>query len=167
MPGPRPCDVVAVLLSWLRRKRWSVLPRPRGARRALAFSHSLLNAAVQVNCRSCHTAPTPPVHVGLTCQCTQCHSQDRWKPTAFDHARFFVLERDNTAPCATCHTVNDKRQYTCYGCHEHTEANVRRKHIREGIANFGNRVSCHRSAHGEGREGNAREGGKERKKDNE
>ncbi len=117
-----------------------------------AFSHALLNAGMRENCTACHTAPTTREHNGLTGQCARCHSQDRWKPAAFDHARFFLLDRDHNAPCATCHTTNDHRQYTCYGCHEHTEANIRAKHIREGIPNFTNCVSCHKSAHGEGRE---------------
>lgn len=123
-----------------------------------AFSHGLLNMAIRENCASCHEAPATPVHRGATAKCTQCHSQDRWKPATFDHAKFFVLDRDHNAACTTCHTTSDQRQYTCYGCHEHTEANIRAKHIREGIPNFTNCVSCHRSAHGEGREGGTREG---------
>jgi hypothetical protein len=55
----------------------------------------------------------------------------------------------------------DRRQYTCYGCHEHTKANIRAKHVREGIPNFTNCISCHRRAHGESGEG----GGRERKDD--
>lgn len=121
------------------------------------FSHALLNPAMRETCTSCHTAPKTAVHSGATAQCTQCHSQDRWKPATFDHARFFVLDRDHNASCATCHTTSDRKQYTCYGCHEHTEAKIRSKHIREGIPNFANCVSCHRSAHGESREGNRRE----------
>ena len=60
-----------------------------------------------------------------------------------------------------------KLAYTCYGCHEHTEANIRAKHVHEGIANFTNCVSCHRSAHGESREGGEgeRKGKRERKDD--
>ncbi len=122
-----------------------------------AFSHGLLNAAIRDNCTACHTAPTTPVHSDATGQCTQCHSQDRWKPATFDHARFFVLDRDHNAPCATCHTTSDRREYTCYGCHAHTEANIRAKHIRKGIPNFTNCVSCHGRAHGEGRDGGRRE----------
>jgi hypothetical protein len=114
-----------------------------------AFSHALLSAAIRENCTACHTAPRTPIHRGVTAQCTQCHSQDSWKSASFDHTRFFVLDRDHNAPCATCHTTSDRRQYTCYGCHEHTEANIRAKHIREGIQNFTNCVACHRSAHGD------------------
>jgi hypothetical protein len=84
-------------------------------------------------------------------------------PATFDHARFFMLDRDHNAACTTCHTTSDRRQYTCYGCHEHTEANIRAKHVREGIPNFTNCVSCHRSAHGESREGGGRERERERK----
>jgi hypothetical protein len=76
-----------------------------------------------------------------------------------------VLDKDHNAACTTCHTTSDRRQYTCYGCHEHTEANIRAKHIREGILNFTNCVSCHKSAHGEAKEGGKREGANKRKKD--
>ncbi|OQW81291.1 MAG: class III cytochrome C family protein [Proteobacteria bacterium ST_bin15] len=130
-----------------------------------AFSHALLNPAIRDNCTSCHTAPKTAVHSAATAQCTQCHSQNAWKPATFDHARFFVLDKDHNATCTTCHTTSDRKQYTCYGCHEHTEANIRSKHIREGISNFTNCVSCHRSAHGESRKGSEREGGGKRKKD--
>ena len=129
-----------------------------------AFSHALLNPAIRENCTSCHTAPKTAVHSASTAQCTQCHSQSGWKPAWFDHARFFVLDKDHNAVCTTCHTTSDQRQYTCYGCHEHSEANIRAKHIREGIRNFTDCVSCHRSAHGEAREGGKREGGDMRKK---
>ena len=122
-----------------------------------SFSHALLSTAIRDSCTSCHAAPATAVHSGATAQCTQCHSQDRWKPATFDHKRFFVLDRDHNAACDTCHTTSDRRQYTCYGCHEHTEANIRAKHIREGIPNFTNCVSCHRSAHGESKEGISRE----------
>ena len=122
-----------------------------------AFSHALLNAAIRQNCASCHVAPKTAVHSGATGQCTQCHGQDHWKPATFDHTRFFALDQDHNAPCLTCHTTSDRRQYTCFGCHEHTLSNIRAKHIREGIPNFTNCVSCHKSAHGEAREGRERE----------
>jgi hypothetical protein len=122
-----------------------------------AFSHQLLNPAIRQSCTSCHSPPKTAIHSGQPTECTQCHSQDRWKPASFDHTRFFLLDRDHNAACTTCHTTSDRRQYTCYGCHEHTEASIRTKHVREGIPNFTNCASCHRSAHGEGREGNGRQ----------
>jgi hypothetical protein len=134
-------------------------------RTQLAFAHALLSPPIRDNCVSCHAAPVTVVHTGATSQCTQCHSQNRWKPATFDHAKFFVLDKDHNADCATCHTTSDPRQYTCYGCHEHTEANVRTKHLREGIRNFTDCVSCHRSAHGGDREGGRQDGGKRKSRD--
>ena len=34
------------------------------------------------------------------------------------------------------HVRNDYSRCTCYGCHEHTTANIRRQHIEEGISKF-------------------------------
>jgi len=48
--------------------------------------------------------------------------------------------------------VPGHRQYTCYGCHEHSLSNITRKHVEEGIRNFANCVRCHRDARGEGGE---------------
>ncbi len=134
---------------------------PRGR----PFSHALLSPTVQQQCATCHTAPATLMHRGVVANCTQCHSQTRWKPAAFDHAKFFVLDGDHNAPCATCHTTPDAKQYTCYGCHEHTEANIRAKHVRKRIADYTNCVACHRSAHGEhgkdGRKDGHKGGGKD------
>ena len=35
--------------------------------------------------------------------------------------------------------------YTCYGCHEHTESQMVRKHNEEGIFNITKCASCHKS----------------------
>lgn len=117
------------------------------------FSHALLRVETRDGCASCHAAPRNAMHRDLGVGCAQCHTTEAWKPATFDHDKFFVLDRDHNVSCATCHTVGkDYRQYTCYGCHEHTPANVRREHEKEGIRNFENCVKCHRSADGE-REG--------------
>jgi hypothetical protein len=55
--------------------------------------------------------------------------------------------------CVTCHVGNDYSRYTCYGCHEHTVQNILREHRDEGIRDLDNCVRCHRSADGEGGEG--------------
>ena len=57
-----------------------------------------------------------------------------------------MLDRDHNTTCVTCHTGNDYKRYTCYGCHEHTPAKVRAEHEEEGIRDFENCVECHRSA---------------------
>mgnify|MGYP003381731295 CR=1 FL=1 len=71
-----------------------------------------------------------------------------------------VLDGDHNATCVTCHTTPDFKRYTCYGCHEHTPANIRSEHEEEGIRNFENCVECHRSADDEG--GGGGEGGRGR-----
>ena len=124
------------------------------------FSHELLRTATRERCASCHTAPKNDLHRDLTGGCGQCHKTDAWKPASFEHDKLFVLDRDHNASCVTCHTGNDYSRYTCYGCHEHRLANVRRKHQEEGILNFENCVECHRSASGEPERKGKREGPK-------
>jgi hypothetical protein len=125
------------------------------------FSHALLKPEVRQDCATCHTKPTNEMHRTLTVGCAQCHKAEAWKPATFDHAKFFELDKDHNASCITCHTGNDTSRYTCYGCHEHTPSNIRRKHEEEGISDLENCVRCHRSARGE-RDGGGREGGKQR-----
>lgn len=133
----------------------------------MTFSHALLQPATQAHCATCHTAPATALHRGLTTGCAQCHSTVRWTPATFDHTRLFLLDRDHNAPCTTCHVNNDTSRYTCYGCHEHQPDRVSARHRREGIRDFQNCVSCHRSAHGEpegrgGRDRREERGGRER-----
>jgi hypothetical protein len=108
------------------------------------FSHALLRVAVQEQCSTCHQPPTDNLHRKLTGNCQQCHSQEAWKPATFDHQKSFVLDQDHDVACATCHKASDYSRYTCYGCHEHSLANVRAEHEKEGIADFDNCVECHR-----------------------
>ena len=131
--------------------------RPQGH-----FDHALLQPAMREQCQSCHKSPNDALHQQITGNCSQCHSQDRWTPATFEHDKFFALDRDHNTRCVTCHVSNDYKRYTCYGCHEHTVENIRRKHIKEDIRNYSNCVECHRSAdehdiRGGGREGGGRE----------
>jgi hypothetical protein len=114
------------------------------------FSHSLLRTAVREQCQTCHKVPDNALHRKVSGSCTQCHSQNAWKPATFDHDKSFVLDGDHNVACNTCHVNNDYQQYTCYGCHEHTVQNVLREHRDEGIRNLDNCVRCHKSANGEG-----------------
>ena len=116
------------------------------------FSHALLRVETRTRCESCHQAADDTLHRQIVGNCSQCHTPAAWKPATFEHSKFFSLDKPHNASCVSCHSANDYSKYTCYGCHEHTPANVRRKHEEEGIQNFGNCVKCHRSADGE-REG--------------
>ncbi|MBV5299416.1 MAG: class III cytochrome C family protein [Rhodoferax sp.] len=113
------------------------------------FSHALLKVAVREQCQNCHILPTDKLHRQVSGNCTQCHSQNAWKPATFEHEKYFLLDKDHSTECVTCHVNNDYRKYTCYGCHEHTPAKIRAEHQEEGIRDFDNCVECHRSAKGE------------------
>ncbi len=110
------------------------------------FNHALLQKETGDQCQSCHKTPTDSLHQQITGNCAQCHSQEKWKPATFDHLQLFELDRDHNVSCVTCHVRNDYRNYTCYGCHEHTPEKTRREHIKEGIREYSNCVECHRNA---------------------
>jgi len=135
-----------------------------------AFSHALLQPAARERCESCHEKPADTLHRQISGNCAQCHTPAKWKPANFDHARYFVLDRDHDhdatcATCVTCHANNDYKRYTCYGCHEHTQSKVRAKHVKEGIREFENCVECHRSANEHESGGRRNEGRGRRERD--
>jgi len=115
--------------------------------RPASFDHKLLTT--RQRCAECHKRdlPTDQLHASAGNNCATCHSTKAWKPASFNHDRYFRLDRDHRASCKTCH--NDPanfRQYTCYGCHEHTPANIASEHIEEGIRNYRNCAKCHKSS---------------------
>jgi Class III cytochrome C family len=120
---------------------------------ARKFDHTLLKSETRLNCQTCHKPPSDGLHQQIKGECAQCHTQKKWIPATFEHDKFFVLDRDHSATCVTCHIANDYKRYTCYGCHEHTPANIRSEHSEEGIRNFENCVECHRSGDSENANG--------------
>jgi hypothetical protein len=128
------------------------------------FDHSLLKPSTRQECQTCHKVPTDSLHKQITGNCLQCHAQNKWTPATFNHNQYFALDKNHDASCATCHARNDYSRATCYGCHEHTPDNIRRKHIEEGISKFDNCVECHRSANKHdikgGGDGSGERGGK-------
>ncbi len=121
------------------------------------FSHALLRPATRERCEACHAAPADSLHRQLDGGCASCHQAAAWKPATFDHDQRFLLDKDHNASCVTCHSAQDYSRYSCYGCHEHTPAKVRAKHVKEGIQNFEDCVQCHRSADAEPERGGAGE----------
>ena len=117
------------------------------------FDHSLLTSTIRNECTACHAAPEDALHRAQTSTCAQCHNQDRWKPATFEHSKFFVLDEQHNASCATCHSGSGYKEYTCFGCHEHQPNKMSERHLREGIRNINNCISCHRGAHEPGGQG--------------
>ena len=109
------------------------------------FDHSLLSNAEMNNCANCHRSPTDDFHQGNKDNCASCHGTSAWSPSTFDHSKYFRLDGDHNAKCATCHQASNYTTYTCYGCHEHTLGNILQEHQEEGITNITDCVRCHRS----------------------
>ncbi|MFZ5856906.1 MAG: cytochrome c3 family protein [Chloroflexota bacterium] len=140
---------------------------------AATFDHSrsnfpLTGAHQQIDCEKCHVnaqfagTPTtcvachadPVFHAGLFgTDCASCHTTTAWSPATFNGQHTFPLDHGESGmvSCATCHP-SSFTTYTCYGCHEHNEAEVRSEHLDEGISNFQNCMECHPT-------GNEHEGG--------
>jgi hypothetical protein len=133
-------------------------PRAKLAERSQPFSHSMLRPQARPLCEGCHTAPADRIHRDLTAGCGRCHQPDRWKPATFDralHIGFFELDSDHDTPCITCHTGDDIRRYSCYGCHAHQPAPIRTRHLEEGIRNFDDCARCHRNPGAEAQGGDS------------
>jgi len=98
---------------------------------------------LSTDCVSCHAEPA--AHMGqFGTDCASCHSTTAWKPAKFNGKHTFPLDHGESGlvSCATCHP-SSYSTYTCYGCHEHNEAEIRSKHLEEGINNFQNCIECH------------------------
>ncbi len=111
-----------------------------------SFKHELIIENELNNCSTCHNNPGDEFHSVLTENCIVCHSTVKWKPSTFNHSSKFQLDKDHNAKCITCHTNNNYKKFTCYGCHEHTVENILSEHNEEGINNIEDCVSCHKSA---------------------
>ena len=110
------------------------------------FGHELLPASMRSNCITCHQRPADDLHAGFPENCGECHSSQQWLPATLDHDPWFRFDRHHPAgDCSSCHQQNNWKEYSCYGCHEHSEAGIRREHLEEGIRDFNNCVECHRS----------------------
>ena len=113
-----------------------------------SFDHKRIKADFEKDCLSCHQADRPDdeLHYQVEVNCYDCHTTERWKPSTYNHDRYFRFDRHHPADCMSCHTTaKNFSEYTCYSCHEHSEAKMAREHREEGIMNFKKCVQCHRS----------------------
>jgi hypothetical protein len=100
-------------------------------------------------CAACH--PRPSTHDGnfFTGGCADCHTTAGWKPANLRNHPFPIDHGGTVSECAVCHPTT-YATYTCYGCHEHTEAGTRARHLEEGITDLRDCVKCHPGGRGEG-----------------
>jgi hypothetical protein len=95
------------------------------------------------DCYSCHAKDDE--HDGAYGRrCEDCHTAADWGEATFDHA-VFPLDHgseERKATCRTCHPT-DTKSYTCYGCHEHTTANVLNQHEGKSLAELADCIECH------------------------
>jgi len=90
------------------------------------------------DCLSCHPGDAPANH--YEGQCSFCHDTASWLPAYFNHA-FPITHGGTQNSCSTCHLSSYYPAYTCYGCHEHNQTEIRNEH--EGISNLENCIRCH------------------------
>jgi hypothetical protein len=79
-------------------------------------------------CFGCHAndynGTTNPEHAtnNLSTNCTDCHNEDVWIPSNFDHSQYWVLNGAHAAianDCFACHMGNyTNTPNTCYDCHQ-------------------------------------------------
>jgi hypothetical protein len=129
------------------------------------FDHNLsrfplTGAHVTVQCENCHQnrvfkgTPTecaachrePEYHAGMFPgqACSQCHTTTAWRPAQYTGPHTFPMnhgqEGGRVNACADCHQPT-LTTWTCYTCHD--QAEITRKHTKEGISNFSDCLSCH------------------------
>jgi hypothetical protein len=76
------------------------------------FHHSLLKPELRSQCQSCHTAPKDALHTALRpASCSTCHSTAGWKPSSFDHSKYFPLTGDHNVGCVSCHVGGNFKHY--------------------------------------------------------
>jgi hypothetical protein len=79
-----------------------------------------LNDPIPKDCAGCHKSDDR--HAGrLGSACGECHGNDLWRVTSYDHKQFFPLVGAHAGlDCHTCHTGVVKEQKlgkNCVGCH--------------------------------------------------
>lgn len=100
------------------------------------------------DCEDCHREYQPAFTAEHAAtwgsDCRSCHDG-----TGARFAHTFPIDHGSrsASECTVCHegAPREYRSYTCYGCHEHTPANIRAEHREEGIsdAELVQCVRCH------------------------
>ena len=97
------------------------------------------------DCINCHKKPIDSAHNKASENCFQCHTTKNWTSSTIDHREYFRFDKHHSSDCESCHPNANYSEYTCYNCHEHSQRKIRKEHVEEGIRDFENCVTCHRS----------------------
>jgi hypothetical protein len=99
-------------------------------------------------CSACHAEPE--IHVGVFGQaCGDCHTTAAWAPAQLTRHTFPLNHGgQGEIDCETCH-ASSYVTYSCYGCHDHVEANMQQEHQKVGITGeqLKDCVACHADGH--------------------
>jgi hypothetical protein len=89
-------------------------------------------AAEVRDCVACHE--DPEVHAGdFGLDCSRCHTAAAWTPAQLTRHVFFLDHgSEDQLECEVCHEASYV-EYTCYGCHDHTPADMQEIHAQAGI----------------------------------
>ncbi len=91
-------------------------------------------------CYQCHdndyNSTTDPAHqsTGFGTDCEDCHTQNAWEPSTFDHdAQYFPINtgahNEKWQSCSDCHTNQSNfAQFSCFNCHTHNQTKMDNKH---------------------------------------
>ncbi|MEZ4910823.1 MAG: hypothetical protein R2774_08165 [Saprospiraceae bacterium] len=108
-------------------------------------------------CIGCHrpdyNATSNPNHQQLLFpdDCTQCHSENTWVPSTFDHdGMYFPIytgkHRGEWNECMDCHTTQGNwAQFSCIGCHSNPETDVEHDDVGGYIYASNACLACHPS----------------------
>ncbi len=119
--------------------------------------HEAGYVATPTDCLACHAQDEPDRHFGP--DCAACHTTAAWRPSTFDHERWFPLRsgahRRYGSTCASCHlNAATYTTFTCTDCHdnEHTASRTDRQHreVRNYIYGSAACYDCHPKGRGEG-----------------
>jgi hypothetical protein len=131
-----------------------------GVDRMQGFEHAeyfpLDGRHVEIDCQACHVGQVyngtpqecigchlePHIHEGyFGFKCEYCHSTTSWYPAQLQSHKFPIDHGDQGAvECQVCHD-STYSQYSCYGCHEHQQAEIVEEHQDEGISG-GELIAC-------------------------
>ncbi|MDH4099550.1 MAG: cytochrome c3 family protein [Nitrospirota bacterium] len=112
-----------------------------GAKITKAMNHDTF--ARDSRCVDCHIGPKDKLHVAAQGSCADCHGTKAWKPSTYNHDKYFFLDKDHMVSCNKCHDTGSYKKYTCLNCHEHSTRGIISEHREEGIRNFGDCLRCH------------------------